>query len=314
MMGKYKLLRSKSKLTILMVLGIYIVFSAIININLSLNVENTDQTESNHRNIAISLISGKIHINNNWSAAESVGICSGGGNSTHPYIIEDLVIDGGGVGNCILIGNSSDYFIIRNCTLFNSGPDWTDAGIKLMNVENGQIINNTITNNKNGLYFNSSHNNLIVNNTIRGITNDMQLLFSNNNIIFLNNLKSNVVNLFFLEATNIFNSTRKLTYSYAGKTFKGFLGNYWRGYNGLDTDNDGIGDETHIFTNGDTHYIDYYPLIVTTENYGISEVIEEPEVSIPGYTFILIIGIISITSIALLVKLKNFIKKDRNLA
>ena len=67
-----------------------------------------------------SMISGKIHINNNWSAAKAAGICTGNGTYSEPYIIEDLEIDAGGSGSGILIENSDVYVKIENCTVSDS--------------------------------------------------------------------------------------------------------------------------------------------------------------------------------------------------
>ncbi|MFX0142160.1 MAG: hypothetical protein ACFFDN_51455 [Candidatus Hodarchaeota archaeon] len=50
-------------------------------------------------------VSGKIHIDNNWTAAKSAGICTGNGTYSEPYVIDDFIIDGGGSGSCILIEN-----------------------------------------------------------------------------------------------------------------------------------------------------------------------------------------------------------------
>ena len=68
-------------------------------------------------NLKISKISGKIHIDDidpssNWSVAEDLGLCTGSGNYTHPYVIEDLVIDANGSGSCIQIENSDVFFLI----------------------------------------------------------------------------------------------------------------------------------------------------------------------------------------------------------
>ena len=58
---------------------------------------------------------------NNWSTTASTNDwCSGYGNSTHPYVIEDIVMDLSGSGTCIEIKNSNVYFKIENCSLSNA--------------------------------------------------------------------------------------------------------------------------------------------------------------------------------------------------
>ena len=86
-----------------------------------------------------SAISDRIHIDNNWTAAKDAGICTGNGTYSEPYVIEDIVINGGGEGNCIKIENSSVHFKIENVTTYNSG--W---GIALWFSSNGEISGNLI--------------------------------------------------------------------------------------------------------------------------------------------------------------------------
>ena len=72
-------------------------------------------------NIKVPNLSNKlavIHIDNNWTDAKILGICSGTGDFSDPYLIEDELINGSGYRNGILIQNSNDYFIIKNCSIF----------------------------------------------------------------------------------------------------------------------------------------------------------------------------------------------------
>ncbi len=109
----------------------------------------------------------------NWSyTASYYDWCSGNGTWNDPYVIENVTVDYYGIslGNSIYIRNSKNsYFIIRNCTLDNSYPD-TDienVGIKLENVDNGILMNNTFTVNEYGIYlYSNCDNNTIVENKI----------------------------------------------------------------------------------------------------------------------------------------------------
>ena len=85
-----------------------------------------------------------IHIDGNWTDAKNNldWVQGGDGSLGDPYIIENVTIDCGGSDFGILIENSNDYFIIRNCTVYNSGDEWLNAGIKMDQVDNGQLINN----------------------------------------------------------------------------------------------------------------------------------------------------------------------------
>ncbi|UCC20367.1 MAG: right-handed parallel beta-helix repeat-containing protein [Promethearchaeota archaeon] len=133
---------------IMLILGILFTFSPVIFINnlritaRNRNIISNYNDDFDHDDFKISAVSGKIHIDNNWTAAKSAGICTGEGTLSNPYIIQNFEIDAGGSGDCILIENSLVYFIIRNCILSNSG---SESGIKLYNVKNGEITYNEAT-------------------------------------------------------------------------------------------------------------------------------------------------------------------------
>lgn len=143
---------------------VIIIFSGLICVPFLmtgvLNVYRYNITDPNYDNMTprISRLSGKIHINNNWTDAKTAGICTGEGTSSNPYIIANLVIDAGGLGNCILIENSDLFFIIRNCTLTNSGSALTDSGVNLFNVINGEINTNTMIGNNKGIHLEDCDN------------------------------------------------------------------------------------------------------------------------------------------------------------
>lgn len=186
----------KSKIIILITLGILFALFPIVRTKLSFITDNSnkspdfsDDTNSDDKNLKISIITGKIHIDNNWTVAKTAGICTGNGTYSEPYIIEDLVIDGGGSGSCILIENSNVSFKIENCTVYNSGPMGSDAGIKLHNINNSQLIKNNCSSNYIGIRLSYSNNNIISENTATySIESGIFLYFSNNNTIVNNSL------------------------------------------------------------------------------------------------------------------------------
>ena len=134
--------------------------------------------------------------------------------------------------------SSSDNKIIDNCINSNSMD-----GIHLFLSSNNTIRNNNISLNSNdGIYFFFwSKNNTISNNTLSSNNrNGIYLCESSNNTIYLNNLVNNTDGVrCSATSTNIWNSTSELNYTYEGKTFTNYLGNYWDDYSGTDTDNDG---------------------------------------------------------------------------
>ena len=164
------------KTNVIILLGIILAFSYIFTANLSIITSNrnkgldySDDNDLDNKNLRISAISGKIHIDNNWTAAKSAGICTGSGNYSDPYVIEDLIIDGKNSSNCILIENSNEFFRIENCYVYNSSahsPPFYQAGIELKNVDNGAILNNNCSNNHgSGIFLYGSHNNTVSGNT-----------------------------------------------------------------------------------------------------------------------------------------------------
>jgi parallel beta-helix repeat protein len=144
-----------------------------------------------------SKISERIHINNNWTVAKIAGICNGSGSWSDPYVIKDLIINGGNSSNCIKIQNSSVYFRIENCTLFNAGSDWSSeyAGILLDHTDNGMIFDNNCSKNMFGISLvsyssnNTVYKNFVDDNYYSGISlntfccnNTISGNFANNNI------------------------------------------------------------------------------------------------------------------------------------
>lgn len=149
-----------SKRICLFVLGMSLILSLSFFINLTIDVRykkiiTASLNEDNpvYHNLKTSKISEPIRISNNWSAAKIAGICTGNGIFSDPYIIKDLVIDGGGSRSCILIESSTAHFRIINCTVFNSGGpvQLLHGGIHLSFVSNGQLINNSCYSNTNGI-------------------------------------------------------------------------------------------------------------------------------------------------------------------
>ena len=111
----------------------------------------------NKDNLKVSEISDIIHINNNWTAAELAGLCTGNGSFSDPYLIEDLEINTDDSGTCILIENSAVYFKIENCTLI-SGTSYPNAGIRLNNVTKGTLFANNCSFSYTGIWLSHCNN------------------------------------------------------------------------------------------------------------------------------------------------------------
>ncbi len=135
----------------------------------------TTGAEARTDGASITAAHGVIRINDDAdfaTTASSEG-WAGDGSAGNPYAIENYEIDALGGGNAIYIGNTTSYFVIRNCTLYNassvSDPYFDGSGISLHSEVNGLIYNNTIYSVKHGLYFYESASfNTVRNNSISG--------------------------------------------------------------------------------------------------------------------------------------------------
>ncbi|WP_371804630.1 nitrous oxide reductase family maturation protein NosD [Candidatus Lokiarchaeum ossiferum] len=114
---------------------------------------------------------------------------SGRGTLNNPYILENLVIDSNGEGSGIYIENVQKYLIIRNCTIFNSGHFYQDAGITIIRSNYVKIIQcNTVYNHK-GIFSAHTKYNQIIN---CNITNNRNFGWDSYNNQFLELIGNNV--------------------------------------------------------------------------------------------------------------------------
>lgn len=176
----------------------------------------------------------------NWSyTATQFEWCSGSGSWMDPYIIENVTIDGQDTGNCILIKNSNEPFIIRNCNLTNGIDGSTGGGIKLVNTSNGFLIGNNCSDNINGIVLQSdSDNNTILDNICH--ENYWHGIFIEQNCDY-NNFSWNVAkynkNGFFMRQACIGNSLFNNSFSH-NLYYSNILYNTGHGIYGADRCND----------------------------------------------------------------------------
>ena len=187
---------------VLLTLGIIFTFSILLSTNFShyqsksygyLESYNEQKLERSGYWEMVYIEIDDNHPEKNWSiTASNEDWCSGIGTIGDPYIIENVTINGFGSDDCILIKDSNVYFKIHNCTVFNSGSLSQDAGIKLENTNNGQLINNTCSNNNYyGIYLTDCDNNIVSGNSVNG--NDeigIRISLDSN----YNNITGNIVN------------------------------------------------------------------------------------------------------------------------
>ncbi|NHI92808.1 MAG: hypothetical protein EAX96_09935 [Candidatus Lokiarchaeota archaeon] len=154
------LLRRKLILCLVILIGAFFLIS--ININSIIDEKVLSQ---GGEKLFIKALPFSITNNGEFAAYANGG---GTGSADDPWIIQNLDINASGeaaVG--ILIENTRDHFIIRNCTIYEM--DFQYDGVKLLNVSNGCFTNNTIYNtvsgSQTGIYLDkSNHNNISFNN------------------------------------------------------------------------------------------------------------------------------------------------------
>ncbi|MBA3045740.1 MAG: right-handed parallel beta-helix repeat-containing protein [Candidatus Thermoplasmatota archaeon] len=140
---------------------------------------------------------------------------TGDGSETNPWIIEDWDVNGTGYLYCIYIGNTTEFFTLRNCYLHHT--DIGGIGIELFSNMNGTIENNAMTFNmwnirvkdasnhsityntlnyhdEYGIWLDGSQNNLVYYNYISGGESGLFLINSENNNISYNIIYNNAIN------------------------------------------------------------------------------------------------------------------------
>jgi parallel beta-helix repeat protein len=136
---------------------------------------------------------------------------AGGGSSGNPYIIENLEINSNNTATpCIYIRDTSAHFVIRNCNLTGASVS-PGAGVSLYNVWYGEISNNTISNNRYGIFVDNSVNINIINNTCFNNYYGIHLYdWSSYNDMFNNTCNSNYAGIYidsYCTSTTIKNAT-----------------------------------------------------------------------------------------------------------
>jgi parallel beta-helix repeat protein len=115
----------------------------------------------------------------------------GSGTQEDPYVIEGLEI----VTNytCVRVSGTSVHFVIRNCLFRSLEPTEHQRGVRLQNVNNGSVVNCTISFKGYGIYSLSCSDLHIVNNTIHDNPNAGISMSQSSNCRIINNSVYNVV-------------------------------------------------------------------------------------------------------------------------
>lgn len=123
----------------------------------------------------------------------------GDGSPTNPYIIQNLEIDASGYEQAIVIGNTTAHFVIRECFVH----DASEAGVRLFNVTNGLLENNTCTSDGwYGILAVNSNRNSAVNCTCQDNRYGIGLRSSSNNTLTDNSCISNEDGVFLYDSND----------------------------------------------------------------------------------------------------------------
>ncbi len=218
-----------------------------------------------------------IRIDGDGDLTAQNGVTGGSGTAGDPWIIENLEIDANGTGYSLYIGNVTQEFIVRNCTLFNVSVPLSSA-LDLFNVTVGELVNNTVNNSWSGVRLNNTSNLTIRSNNIHSNTDSGLILLNASNVNFLvtNNVTDNGIGLNITLSTlntiyhnNFINNTNHVLDTTDTNTWhNGYPvgGNYWDDYTGVDNNHtasqdilpwDGLGDTPYYITGTQ----DSYPLM-----------------------------------------------------
>jgi parallel beta-helix repeat protein len=189
--------------------------------------------------------------------------------SSNTKVINNRVWDG--YIGISLVANSN---IIKNNNITNC-----EIGIRIdshLNVVNKNNIINDLNNLTKGIMLNHASSNTITENKIMGNNIGIELKYTDDNIIYLNELNNNYDNARSddNETTtnsgdgiwrtyhnkNDWNSTKKIKYTYNGKNFTDYLGNYWWNWTSPDYNGDGIVEKPYIISRS-SFSKDFHPLV-----------------------------------------------------
>jgi parallel beta-helix repeat protein len=184
---------------------------------------------------------------------------------TSDLIIRDCVFEG--------ISSSTPVSLKANRTIFENNviSNCTKSNALVLAANSCVIASNTIKNNvqASAIVLQSKAVNCTVKNNLIE-SNNVGFYFyksGNENKIYSNSISNNsqITKILGTIPSTSWFSPDQIPYTYSGKTYTGYMGNYWSDYTVTDENGDGIGDTPYVLPN--SLGTDNYPLIQPYENY-----------------------------------------------
>ncbi len=158
-----------------------------------------------------------IRINSDSDFDTAHGVVGGSGTQKDPYIISDWDIDAGGAGAALFVGNTTKYFVVRNCSLHNAyyrtwpTPSiyFSGGAVTLVNVKNGIIEKSKMYDSSYNVYADSVTNVVIKENDMGASVWESIRLYYDSDIL----IKDNYIHDSVQGAIYIWDSTNNMVYS-----------------------------------------------------------------------------------------------------
>lgn len=219
--------------------------------------------QSSHDNT----ISNSEVFSNSNTGIQIRAVQHGGSGASNRNVVRNCnVHDNTGVGIDIYgsANNEVDACIIRG----NGPGTFNVGGLVISDYSTNNLIQNTEISQNNGnginLGYATSQNTIKTTDIASNSGYGIKSWDANNNKIYRNNFRNNTSGHVTLSNTNnSWSSPEPITYSYQGQTKRSYMGNYWSGYSGADTNGDGIGETPYNFSGKS----DNYPLVQLKSNY-----------------------------------------------
>jgi parallel beta-helix repeat protein len=152
----------------------------------------------------------RIDSNDDFNIAH--GVTSGNGTESNPWIINNRSIDGDVCG--IYIGNTTEYYTIKDCIIYDCHSNirpWGYGAINLYNSTNGTVYGNVFSDNSRSVYLHLANNNKISGNVCNYPGGGIELYSSSFNVIIDNTLDGGGIQISGFPDISYYNSIIKNT-------------------------------------------------------------------------------------------------------